>query len=499
LRASKFDSDRRSRTRNRPDIGTIRAASPRAVSHRRRSTPHPAGYLGIVSGITRYAKSGDVHIAYQAIGDGPRDVVFVPGWISHVELGWEFPAFAHLLERLASFSRLIIFDKRGTGLSDPVATVPTIEERMADLRALMDAAGSERAVLFGECEGVPLSVVFAAAHPERVDGLVLYGSMPSVVVDPDEPRWIDEAAELRNVVDNWGQGKTIEVFAPTVAGSQADRSSMGEFERAAASPGMACALLESLRDIDVAAAAASVHVPALVLHRRDDYVPIEPARQLAGLIPGARFVELEGRDHALTVGDTEAIVGEIEEFVTGTRQQPAPTRALLTVLFTDIVGSTRLAAELGDARWRTLLDDHNRIVRRLIEEHRGREIKTVGDGFLMTFDGPAGAIWCGRAIVAALRELDIHVRVGIHTGEAELLGDDIGGLAVHIGARVVALAEPDEILVTRTVRDLVAGSGIAFSERGAYELKGVPGEWDLLAVAADSGRPLVASAPSLAG
>jgi class 3 adenylate cyclase len=445
----------------------------------------------VVSSVTRYAKSGDVHIAYQVIGDGPRDIVFVPGWISHVELGWAFPPFAHLLERLASFSRLIIFDKRGTGLSDPVATVPTLEERMADLLALMDAAESERAILFGECEGVPLSVVFAATHPERIDGLLLYGAMPCVTASPDEPRWVDEAQGLHDAVNNWGQGKTAELFAPSMARSEHDRRSMGEFERAAASPGMACALLESLRDIDVAAAAASIQVPTLILHRRDDYVPIGPARQLAGLIPGSRFVELEGSDHALTVGDTEAIVGEVEEFVTGTRRQPEPTRALLTVLFTDIVGSTRLAAELGDARWRTLLDEHNRIVRRQIEEHRGREVKTVGDGFVVTFDGPARAIWCAGAITAAVRELGIQVRVGIHTGEVELLGDDIGGMAVHIGARVAALAGPDEVLVTRTVRDLVAGSGIAFADRGAHELKGVPGEWDLLAVAADAPRPLV--------
>ena len=451
--------------------------------------------------MTKYAKSGDVHIAYQVIGDGPRDIVFVPGWVSHVERGWAFPAFAHLLERLASFSRLIIFDKRGTGLSDPVAAVPTLEERMADLSALMDEVGSERAILFGECEGVPLSVVFAAMHPERVDGLLLYGGMPGVTVSADEPRWIDEADGLRNAVDNWGQGKTLELFAPSLAGNERDRLSMGEFERAAASPGMACALLQSLRDIDVGAAATSVHVPTLTLHRRDDYVPIEPARELARLIPGSRFVELEGSDHALTVGDTEAIVGEVEEFVTGARRQPEPTRALLTVMFSDIVGSTRLAAELGDARWRKLLHEHNQIVRRQLEEHHGREIKTIGDGFLVTFDGPARAIWCARAITEAVRELNVQVRVGIHTGEAELLGDDIGGMAVHIGARVVALAGPDEVLVTRTVRDLVAGSGITFADRGAHELKGVPGEWDLLAVATDSGRPLVQATldhPSLA-
>ncbi len=453
-----------------------------------------------MTGVTRYAKSGDVHIAYQVIGDGPRDIVFVPGWVSHVERGWAFPAFAHLLDRLASFSRLIIFDKRGTGLSDPVATVPTLEERMADLRALMDEVGSERAILFGECEGAPLSVVYAAMHPERVDGLLLYGGMPGVAMGPDEPRWIDEAEGLQEAVDHWGQGKTLELFAPSLAGNERDRLSMGEFERAAASPGMACALLESLRDIDVAAAATSVHVPALIMHRRDDYVPIEPARALAGLIPNARFVELEGSDHALTVGDTEAIVGEVEEFVTGTRRQPEPTRALLTVLFTDIVGSTRLAAELGDSRWRTLLDEHNQMVRRQLSEHHGREIKTIGDGFLATFDGPARAIWCARAITATVHELGIQVRVGIHTGEAELLGDDIGGMAVHIGARVVALAGPDEVLVTRTVRDLVAGSGITFADRGAHELKGVPGRWEVLAVATDPGRPLVQPAlnrPSL--
>jgi class 3 adenylate cyclase len=325
--------------------------------------------------------------------------------------------------------------------------------------------------------------------------------MPSVTVNPDAPRWLEEADGLREAVDNWGQGKTVELFAPTLASNEGERRSMGEFERAAASPGMACALLESLRGIDVAAAAASVHVPTLVLHRRDDYVPIEPARELAGLIPGSRFVELEGRDHALTVGDTEAIVGEIEEFVTGARQQPEPTRALLTVMFTDIVGSTSLAADLGDTRWRSLLDEHNRIVRHQIEEHHGREIKTVGDGFLVTFEGPARAIWCARAITKAVGELGIQVRVGIHTGEAELLDDDIGGMAVHISARVVALAGPDEVLVTRTVRDLVAGSGITFADRGVHELKGVPGEWDVLAVAADPGRLIVQPAidhPSLA-
>lgn len=444
-----------------------------------------------------------MHIAYQVVGEGPRDIVFVPGWTSHVELGWKFPAWAHFFDRLASFSRLIIFDKRGTGLSDPVTETPTLEERMHDLCALMDAAGSERATLFGECEGVPLSVLFAATHPERVETLALYGGMPSVTVESGEPRWIDDAdGQLQAAIDNWGKGKTVELFAPSLVGNERVRQSMAEFERASASPGMACALLDSLRHIDVGSAAASVHVPTLVLHRRDDFVPIGPARRLAELIPGARFVELPGSDHALAVGDTEQVVGEVEEFVTGTRQRPEPTRALLTVLFTDIVGSTNRAAELGDAGWRDLLEEHNRVVREQLESHRGREVKTVGDGFLAAFDGPAGAIWCARAIVDAVRSLGIEVRAGIHTGETELLGEDVGGMAVHIGARVVGLAGGGEVLVTRTVRDLVAGSGITFSSRGLNELKGVPGEWEVLAVTADPGRPLIRASgqqPLLAG
>jgi class 3 adenylate cyclase len=450
-------------------------------------------------GATQYARSGDVHIAYQVIGDGPPDLVFVPGWTSHVELGWTFPAFAHMLERLAAFSRLIIFDKRGTGLSDPVTNFPTLEERMGDLTAVMDAAGSERAILFGECEGAPVSVMFAATYPERIESLALYGAMPSVSMGDGEPNWIDEAGEqFQDIIDNWGQGKGIEMFVPSLADEEEARRSMGEFERRSASPGMACALLDSLRNIDVASVAETVHVPALVIHRRDDHVPIEPARRLAELMPEARFVELEGEDHSLVI-DTEVVVGEIEEFVTGTRQHPEPTRALLTVLFTDIVGSTQLAAELGDARWRELLDDHHRLVRRELDKHQGHEIKTVGDGFLATFDGPARAIWCARAIAEAVRRLDIEVRAGIHTGETELLGDDVGGMAVHIGARVVGLAGPSEVLVTRTVRDLVAGSGIEFADRGRHELKGVPGEWEVLAVTAAAGRPPVSTSrmPSL--
>jgi class 3 adenylate cyclase len=354
-------------------------------------------------------------------------------------------------------------------------------------------------VLFGECEGAPLSVLFAATHPERIEALALYGAMPSVATD-DRPRWIDDTdGRLGDAVAHWGEGKSIELFVPSLAGKQDARDSVAEFERRSASPGMACALLESLRNIDVGAAAASLHVPSLVLHRRDDYVPIGPARHLAELIPGARFVELPGEDHSL-VTDAEDVVGEVEEFVTGTRRRPEPTRALLTVLFTDIVGSTERAAELGDAGWRELLSEHNRVVRRELDGHLGREIKTVGDGFLATFDGPARAIWCAEAVTNAVRDVGVEVRAGIHTGETELLGDDIGGMAVHIAARVVGLAGPGEVLVTRTVRDLVAGSGIEFAEHGVHDLKGVPGQWEVLSVQADHGRPLLTAAvgqPSL--
>jgi class 3 adenylate cyclase len=457
-----------------------------------------------VSAVTRYAKSGSVHIAYQVVGNGPRDLVFVPGWASHVEIGWTFPPLAHLFNRLASFSRLIVFDKRGTGLSDPVAATPTLEERMDDLQAVLDAVNSERAVLFGECEGAPLSVLFAATHPERTEALALYGAMPGIPPEEGESVWIEEKYEqISDAIASWGEGRTLELFAPSLAGDERVRRAHGEFERAAASPGMACALLDSLLGIDVTSAARSVHVPTLILHRRDDLVPVGPARQLAQLIPGARFVELEGCDHALTVGDTEGVVGEIEEFVTGSRREPEPSRALLTLLFTDIVGSTELAATLGDRSWRELLDEHNRIVRQQLADHGGREIKTVGDGFLAVFDGPARAIWCAAAITSAVRRLGIEVRAGVHTGETELLGDDVGGMAVHIAARIAALAGPGETLVSRTVRDLVAGSGIAFDDRGTHELKGVPGDWGVLAVGSDAARPAVrtrqAAQPSLAG
>ena len=433
---------------------------------------------------TRYAKSGDVHIAYQVLGEGPPDIVHVPGWATHLELAWSFPSYAHLLKRLASFSRLIVLDKRGTGLSDPVTTTPTLEERMDDLSAVMDAAGSQRAVLFGECEGAPQAILFAATHPGRTESLVLYGAMPCVREDSDSPRWIDANRDLEEAVANWGQGKTVDVFAPSTAGSERVRRSMAAYERASASPGMACALLESLREIDVTSAAQSIQVPTLVLHRRDDIVPIESARRLAALIPGARFVELEGSDHSLPIGDTEPVVAEIEEFVTGVRRRPEPTRALLTVLFTDIVSSTEQAAATGDQRWTTLLDHHDRVAATQVERFGGRVVKTTGDGLMATFDGPARGIRCADAITRNVRALGLDVRAGVHTGEVERRGEDISGLGVVIARRICDSAGSGEVLASRTVKDLVIGSGITFTDRGEHALKGVPDSWQLFAVSA---------------
>jgi class 3 adenylate cyclase len=435
---------------------------------------------------TRYASSDGVHIAYQVFGDGPVDIVHVPGWATHLELAWTFRAYARLLTRLASFARVVVFDKRGTGLSDPVVTAPTLDERMDDISAVMAAAGSEQAILFGECEGVPQSVLFAAAHPELTRSLVLYGSMPCVR-DDGGPTWTATNQALQQVVDCWGTGRSIDVFAPSLAGSDRVRQAIAAYERASASPGMACTMLESLRHVDVSAAARSVHVPTVVLHRRDDFVPIESARHLAGLIPDARFVALAGTDHSLSVGDPGPVLSEIEEFVTGSRGRVDVDRVLMTVLFTDIVDSTGRAAALGDARWRELLEDHNMIVRRALDEYRGTEIKTVGDGFLATFDGPARAIRSAVTIAREVQELGIDVRAGLHTGETELLGDDIGGMAVNIAARVVGHADPGRVLVTGTVRDLVVGSGIGFTSRGSHRLKGVPGEWELLAITRSAG------------
>jgi pimeloyl-ACP methyl ester carboxylesterase/class 3 adenylate cyclase len=434
---------------------------------------------------TRYAKSGEVNIAYQVVGDGPLDLVFVPGFISHLDLQWADPRIARFLEKLASFSRLIMFDKRGTGLSDPVAGPAPLEDRMDDVRAVMDAAGSERAALFGLSEGGAMSVLFAATYPERTRALILCGSFPTGVPDPDGnpggQRWIDGVQSVRSATEHWGEGRTLAYMAPS-ADSERDRIGRGVFERSAASPQMAQTLIDMVLETDVRDLLPTLHVPTLVLHRAEEFVPVECARYMAERIPGARLVVLPGMDHIPFYGDADGYAEEIEEFLTGARHAPVSDRILTTVMFTDIVGSTERAAALGDARWRELLTRHDELMRAELERHRGREVKTMGDGVLATFDGPARGIRCARAIADQVRSLDMELRAGLHTGECELIGDDIGGMAVNIGARIGAVAGADEVIVSSTVKDLVVGSGISFSDRGARELKGVPGEWHLFAV-----------------
>jgi pimeloyl-ACP methyl ester carboxylesterase len=437
---------------------------------------------------TRYAKSGDVSIAYQVLGDGPIDLVLVLGFTTHLEVQWEMVAQARFFERLASFSRLIVFDKRGSGLSDPVPQVPTLEQRIDDVRAVMDAVGSERAALFGVSEGGPMSALFAATHPERVEALVLHGAMPRTTEAPDYP-WAAPADALREatiefIAPHWGQDASglMEVFAPSLAGDPEATALVAKLERMSASPSMVMQVFEMFLDVDVRDVLPTIHVPTLVTHRRHDRAVNRRAGQaLAEAIPGARYVELPGADHLPWTGDQEALLGEVEEFLTGARSAPDPERVLATVMFTDICGSTARASELGDARWRDLLAAYQSAVARELARAGGREIKTLGDGHLATFDGPARAIRCGRAIADAAAGLGLEVRVGLHCGEVELMGDDVGGIAVHIAARIGALAGAGEVLVSRTVRDLVAGSGIAFEDRGTRTFKGIEDEWQVLA------------------
>ncbi len=436
---------------------------------------------------TRYARSGDVNIAYQVAGEGPLDLVFVPGFVSHLDMQWMDPGMARLFRGMSSFARLIVFDKRGTGISDPVGAAPTLEERMDDVRAVMDAVGSERAALFGLSEGGPMSILFAATYPERTTGLVLCGTFavgPQIGGDnPGGPPWAEVGETMLEAIDHWGEGRTLRLFGPSVAGSETWRRVWSGFERAALSPAMARALWQLVSRIDVRHVLPAIRVPTLVLRRSRDFIPVGLSRQLVEQIGGARYVELDG-DHLPNTGDVEALVDETREFLTGVRGDPSLDRVLATVLFTDIVGSTERAAALGDRGWRAVLDAHHEIARRELEYYRGREIEFVGDGLLATFDGPARAIRCALAIAEAVRALGLEIRGGLHTGEIEIAGNDVRGIAVHIGARVAAEGEAGEILVSSTVKDLVAGSGIRFADRGLHVLKGVPGEWRLYRAAA---------------
>jgi class 3 adenylate cyclase len=434
---------------------------------------------------TKYAKSGDVHIAYRVFGDGPRDIVLIPGTVSHVELYWEFPMNEYLLKRLTSFSRVIVFDKRGQGLSDRVAE-QTLEERIGDVVAVMDAAGSERATICGWSEGGAMSLMFAATYPERTSALVLYGAFASVQAEP----WAVPDAQfelfLRSVEDHWGEGILVRLNAPSRVRDEAFVRWWAHLERAVASPGAILALLRANYEIDIRHILPSIHVPALILHRKGDaLVPVEAGRYLAQNIPEAKYVELPGEDHLLQAFDEDVVdllLDEIEEFITGGRHRPEPDRVLATVMFTDIVGSTEHASELGDRQWRELLGNYYAAVRKELTAFRGREVKTTGDGLLATFDGPGRAIRCASSIHERVRPLGLQIRSGLHTGECELIGDDVGGIAVHIAARVAATAGPGEVLVSSTVKDLVAGSRLRFADQGTCTLKGVPDEWRLYAV-----------------
>ena len=436
---------------------------------------------------TRYARTGDWHVAYQVIGEGPLDLVMVPGWVSHLELEWENAYPTRFFRRLASFSRLIRFDKLGTGVSDRVAALPPLEERMDEMRAVMDAVGSERAALFGFSEGGTMAAMFAATYPERTLGLILLGTFARRIWAPDYP-WgktlADWDAGTRWSIENWGQGRAVPFGSPSLAGDPDYVKWRGRLERSAASPGTVQGLMRMIAEIDGRHVLPTIRVPTLVLHRIGDMtVEVGNGRYLGENIPAAKYVELPGNDHQPWSGDYGAICDEMQSFLTGARSQPETERVLATVLFTDIVGSTERAAEIGDRAWRELLDQHHFLVRQQLERHRGREIDTAGDGFFAAFDGPARAVRCAQAIAGSVRSLGLRVRAGVHTGECEVMGRTLGGIAVHIGARVAAAAEADEVLVSSTVKDLVAGSGLRFEPRGARSLKGVPGEWTLFAAA----------------
>ena len=430
---------------------------------------------------TQYAMSGDVHIAYQHFGSGPIDLVFVPGWASHIDFAWEDPNVRRFLERLGSFAHVVWFDKRGTGLSDKVADLPILEVRVDDVRAVMDAVGWERAAIMGMSEGGSMSALFAATYPERTNALVLFGAFARRIWSEDYPfaptreqreEWI------RSLEKGWGRDNEVEQLAPSRAHDPEFVRWFRRYGRASVSPSAAVALARMNTDIDIRPILPSIRVPTLVLHRDGDLdVDVENGRYLARAIPGARLVVLPGRDHLVFVGDVDPVVAEIEEFLTGHRSHAPIDRVLTTILFTDLVGSTQLASRLGDGAWSELLTRHDRVFRSALGRFGGREVKTTGDGFLATFDGPARAVRCAAAIRAELRALELEARFGVHTGECEMREGDIGGIGVHIAARVMGLASAGQILATSTVKDLTSGSGIQFTDRGLHSLKGVPEPW----------------------
>jgi len=435
---------------------------------------------------TKYAKSGDVNIAYQVIGDGSLDLIYVMGWISNIELFWEEPSMSHFLNYLSSFSRLILFDKRGTGLSDKVSQLPTLEQRMDDVRAVMDAVGSRKAALFGVSEGGPMCALFAATYPERTSALIMYGSYAARLWSADYP-WAPTAEQRQAFYDilkqGWGGVTDLDSLAPSMMNDTRFRQWWAAYLRRSASPADALTLAQMNTHIDIRNILPAIHTPTLIIHRTGDMdSSVEGSRYMSRKIPGALFVEIPGIDHLPWVGNSDKLLNEIELFLTGELHKPQPERILATLLFTDIVGSTELATSLGDTQWHYLLDRHYEIVRKELIRYRGQEITTTGDGFLATFDGPARAIRCGCTIRDSLKQLGIIIRAGLHTGECELIGNNIGGIAVHLCSRVMSKAGDGEVLITRTVKDLVAGSGIQFQSRGSQQLKGIDGEWELFSV-----------------
>jgi class 3 adenylate cyclase len=452
---------------------------------------------------TKYARCGDLSLAYQVFGKGPINILYAGSFVSHVEVMWGSPEIKSFFDHMANFAKVAIFDKAGVGLSDPVPKVRTIEDRAREIEAVMDAVGFERAVLMGISEGGPASIVFAASRPDRVQALVLLGTFawtpdvtwddldapPSVirqqVVDALGEKYAPDVGKLEQIIsfgrtgrDSWGTGETLGILLPSVRSNL----QLGMLERMSASPGMARVTMEAIFRVDVRPVLSAIAVPTLVIHAKDDFVPVQFGRYIADHVPGARILEVEGSDHAPWITEPDKVISTIEEFLTGSHASVHARRALRTVLYTDMVASTQRAAAMGDERWHALLDRFDEVTRETVARFDGIVVKGMGDGHLATLDGPARAISCAEAIRTSAEPLGIQVRAGIHTGECELMGEDIGGLAVHIGARVMSHANAGEILVSSTVRDLVVGSGTGFEDRGVHELKGVPGEWKLLAV-----------------
>ena len=430
-------------------------------------------------GETKYAHAaGDIDVAYRVFGDGPMNVVIVPGIFSHLDLFFTFDMYCDFMQRFSTFARVVTFDKRGMGLSDPTAGATELEERMDDIRAVMDASSMESAAIVGISEGGPLSLLFAATYPERTDAVVVCGSFVHVPPGSTMETMLDRGAA------EWGTGAISLQLSPALRQSSLlVRRSLGFMERASASPHMAQSLVEFIKTIDIRPVLPAIQAPVLAVHRTGEAVPIAFGREIAAGVPDGRIAEIEGDDHLPWVGNASEYFGAIEDFLTGSTHEAEPERGLSTVLFTDIVSSTSRNAELGDDAWRRLLDQHNLLVRDALNDHRGREIKTIGDGFLSTFDGPARALRCAKTIVDGVDELGISVRAGLHTGEVEMYPDgDIGGMAVNLGARIGAAAQGGEVLVSSTIKDLVFGSGFRFVPRGEHELKGVPGSWPLFAL-----------------